>query len=201
MTENEPIAFVEARAADEPTLWLMLTYAASMGAGGDTMVEQAKADAYLRCYVEGRGFRAGDVGIIARSGNGRDVGAAWLRLGGEGGSCKLGDDRIPELATAVLPDVRRRGVGTAMMTHLIRLARGKFPAVVLSVREVNPAVRFYARLGFQPIGGMRNRIGERSFMMRLDFPETGHLISQEPAAPSSPPRAGLDREARQEGVP
>ena len=168
------IGFVEALPRDEGTLWRMLTYAASMGEGGDAMVAVAKADEFLRGYVEGWGFRPGDLGIIARGDRRQAVGAAWLRLRGAGGHFTVGDGRFPELATAVLPEMRGRGIGTSMVVRLMEAARQQFPAVVLSVREDNPAVRFYVSLGFRETARMQNRVGGTSVVMLREltpFPE------------------------------
>lgn len=151
----------------EPVLWRMLTHAASMGADTDAAIAQAKSDPYLRCYVEEWGMRHGDLGVVALGRSGAELGAAWLRLGSAGGRFKLGDNHVPELATAVVPEARAEGVGTQMMGALIEAARGRFPEIVLSVREENPAVRFYRRLGFLESGRMENRVGGASLVMRL----------------------------------
>jgi ribosomal protein S18 acetylase RimI-like enzyme len=163
------VQYVPAERRHERILWRMLTYAASMGAETAAAIEQARADPYLRCYVEGWGTQAGDLGVIARSDSGADLGAAWLRLGGDGGRFKLGDRLVPELATAVVPEARGQGIGTAMMTHLIESANGRFPEIVLSVRESNPAAGFYRKLGFRETGRMENRVGGASIVMRLEL--------------------------------
>lgn len=169
MMMRDRVLLVDARPEDERTLWLMLTFAASMGVGGELEVATAKADPYLRCYVDGWGSHAGDLGVIARNVTGQDLGAAWLRSGREGGPLRVGDDRIPELATAVLPRARGRGIGTLMMTRLVQMARGRFPEIVLSVRDSNPAAAFYARLGFRETGRIENRVGGCSLVMKLDL--------------------------------
>ncbi|GKS60116.1 hypothetical protein YTPLAS18_36430 [Nitrospira sp.] len=163
------VGFVEALPGDEATLWRMLTYAASMEDGGDAMVAIAKADEFLRGYVEGWGSKPGDLGIIARRDGGAAVGAAWLRLRGTSGHFTIGDGRDPELATAVLPEMRGRGIGTAMMVRLMEAARPVFSAVVLSVREDNPAVRFYVSLGFRETARMQNRVGGTSLVMTCEL--------------------------------
>ena len=163
------IDFVEATSGDEATLWRMLTYAASMGEGGDAMVAHTMADEFLRGYVEGWGFRPGDLGVIARRDSGEDVGAAWLRLRGTSGCFTAGDEVLPELAMAVLPEVRGRGIGTRMMNRLIEAARTLYSGLVLSVREENSAVRFYTNLGFRETARMRNRVGGTSLVMVLDL--------------------------------
>jgi ribosomal protein S18 acetylase RimI-like enzyme len=166
LATDTPFRLRPAGPADEPTLWLMLTHAASMSPAGEAAIARARADGYLRTYVEGWG-RAGDLGVIAQDRAGVPLGAAWLRLGEATGPFKLGDREVPELATALLPEARGQGIGTALLAELIDEARGRYPAIVLSVREENPAVRFYVRLGFRETGRMENRVGGASLVMRL----------------------------------
>jgi ribosomal protein S18 acetylase RimI-like enzyme len=175
LVTDDSILLREAEPGDEATLWLMLTFAASMSPDGEGAIEAARADPNLRTYVEGWG-RAGDLGVVAveRMKDGRPgvhVGAAWLRLGDGAGRFKVGDRDVPELATAVLPAARGRGIGAAMLRRLTALATGKYPAISLSVRESNPAVRFYVRLGFRETGRMENRVGGASLIMRLPLPD------------------------------
>lgn len=169
MTERPQVRISAATAEDEDVLWLMLTYAASMGTGGLEQVEQARSDPYLSTYVNGWGTMAGDVGVIARDGPGRPIGAAWLRLSQSEDTWRVADQATPELATAVLPDQRGRGVGTAMMRSLIALAARTHEKITLSVRVENPARRFYARLGFVELSTMKNRVGGDSIVMILDL--------------------------------
>ncbi|HEU4594108.1 MAG TPA: GNAT family N-acetyltransferase, partial [Pyrinomonadaceae bacterium] len=61
------------------------------------------------------------------------------------------DDETPELAVAVSPEHRGRGVGTALMERLLSEASGLFAAVSLSVSPRNPARRLYERLGFETV--------------------------------------------------
>jgi ribosomal protein S18 acetylase RimI-like enzyme len=159
--------------ADEPVLWLMLTYAASMGAGGVERIAEAQADPYLRTYVAGWGSKRGDLGVVARASSGEPIGAAWLRLGDGGGPFKLGDEATPELATAVTPGARGQGVGSLLMKALIEAARPHFPRLVLSVREENRAARFYGRLGFREVSRMKNRVGGDSLVMTLELTAPG----------------------------
>jgi 2-phosphosulfolactate phosphatase len=163
--------------ADEPFLWQMLYHAARMAQDGAPSAEAARADPYLSVYVAGWG-RPGDLGFLAVEPEERAIGAAWVRLipGGEDEG-HTGGHTIPELAVAVLPEYIGRGVGTRLLEQLLAAARGLFPAISLSVREDNPAVRLYERLGFVVAGEMINRIGGRSFMMRADLINTSHTPS------------------------
>ena len=149
-----------AGAGDVGFLWEMLTYAASMAPGGAASVAAAQGDPYLRTYVEGWG-RPDDLGVVARDDPGAPIGAAWVRAG-----LIVAGPGAPELATAVVPAHRARGVGAALMGELLRQARGRFEAIVLSVRAENPALRFYERFGFQRERQLTNRVGGVSFVMR-----------------------------------
>jgi ribosomal protein S18 acetylase RimI-like enzyme len=79
------------------------------------------------------------------------------------------DASLPELAAAVEPDYLGRGVGTRLLAAYLELARSRFPAVTLSVRADNPAVRLYQRAGFEVTGMIVNRVGTRSYAMIYHF--------------------------------
>lgn len=156
-----------ATAEDEPFLWRMLTFAASMD-GSDRDIGMARIDPALRGYVEAFG-RDDDLGVIAIRA-GVPVGAAWLRLQrGEPSPSKLWTPAVPELAIATVPELRGAGAGGAMLRALIERARGRYPAIVLSVREGNPAARLYERCGFVVERRVTNRVGGPSLAMRLAF--------------------------------
>lgn len=157
--------------ADEPFLWEMLYVAAGLDEAG-TPPDAMRANPSFARYVEGWG-RGHDAGVLAvDEATGRPVGAAWMRLlTGERRGYGWVDDATPELAIAVLPAHRGRGIGTRLLSALIATARGSYPALSLSVRATNPAVRLYRRLGFEPVSGteVASRAGGASFTMRLAF--------------------------------
>jgi ribosomal protein S18 acetylase RimI-like enzyme len=145
----------------------MLALAASME-GTESDLEMAKADPDLSAYVDGFG-RAGDVGVIALR-DGEPLGAAWARLlVGEPKPSKVWTHDIPELAIAIRPSARGRGVGSALLRAFLDVARTRFAAVTLSVREENPAVRLYERHGFVVERRLTNRVGGVSLAMRCTF--------------------------------
>jgi ribosomal protein S18 acetylase RimI-like enzyme len=74
-------------------------------------------------------------------------------------------DGIPELAIAVLPQYIGQGIGARLLARLLEDARSLYPAVVLSVRDANPARRLYERLGFVVVDTVVNRVGGESFVM------------------------------------
>jgi len=103
-------------------------------------------------YVKGWG-RPGDTAVIALE-DGFPVGAAWYRLfrqdqPGYG----FVDEEIPELAVAVVPSRRGRGIGDALLNALCERAREEgHPALSLSVERTNDAlVSFYEKHGFERV--------------------------------------------------
>lgn len=157
----------EATHEDAPLLWRVLALAASMD-GGPASVEIAKTDPKLAVYAEGFP-RGDDLGLVAVDGAGVALGAAWLRTG-EPGEGKVWSHDVPELVIATLPEARGRRVGTTLLEALLARARAQWPEVALSVRDENPAVRLYERLGFVTERAIVNRIGGRSLAMRYTRP-------------------------------
>ena len=155
---------------DIPFLWEMLYYAARMSEDGATSSDAAKDDPHLDIYVRDWGKR-GDQGVIAFDPQtSRNLGAVWLRLLTEDKShYGYYDDETPELAIAVLPEMIGQGIGSALMSHLIREVKGQISAIVLTVRSDNPAKKLYERFGFVVIDEVTNRVGTTSSKMLLKF--------------------------------
>jgi ribosomal protein S18 acetylase RimI-like enzyme len=164
-----------ATATDEPFLWDMLYYAANMADDDATTSAVAKTHPYLAAYVRNWG-RPGDLGLIATTtADQQPVGAAWLRQlqQPERLSAAVAAD-VPELAIAVHPAIRGQGVGTTLLRALLEQAESMYPAVVLSVREHNPARFLYERVGFRIVDVIINRVGGRSYVMLHELnPELG----------------------------
>lgn len=102
-------------------------------------------------YVEDWG-RPGDTGLIAEEG-GRHVGAAWYRTytAERPGFGFMGEE-IPELSIALVPEARGRGIGSALLTALLDLARAEgHERISLNAELTNPARRLYERLGFEEV--------------------------------------------------
>ena len=103
-------------------------------------------------YVKGWG-RPGDTALIAID-DAFPVGAGWYRLfrrdqPGYG----FVDEETPELAIAVVPSRRGRGIGDALLTELGDRARSEgYRALSLSVERNNDAlVSFYEKHGFERV--------------------------------------------------
>lgn len=167
----ESVKVRQATCEDEPFLWLMLCYAAHMDEQRLDMSAARNAPMIAK-YLEGWG-RPGDLGFVAvDSMSNQPLGAAWLRefTRADPGHGFI-EESIPELAIAVLPSHTGRGIGTALLRELLATASQKYRGVSLSVRESNPAVRLYKRLGFRkvPEREMVNRVGGISIIMELVF--------------------------------
>jgi ribosomal protein S18 acetylase RimI-like enzyme len=152
---------------DQPFLWQMLYYAAHMDEG-DEPPESARTNPDLAPYVEGFG-RPDDRGVIALdAATGARAGAAWIRrMPPAWPLYRFVDASAPELAIAVAPAHIGRGAGSLMLTRLLADAAAIHPAIMLSVRANNPARSLYERLGFTVVAEITNRVGSRSFVMKV----------------------------------
>ena len=107
---------------------------------------------HIRRFLD-RWGRPGDVGVVALDDAQRPLGAAWARVLDEP---LLWDDRgaaVAELAVAVEPRVRGRGVGSALLDALAEAAGAAgHRELSLNVSPRNPAHRLYLRCGFEPVG-------------------------------------------------
>ena len=104
-------------------------------------------------YVKAWG-RPGDTAVIAIDG-GFPAGAAWYRLfPRERPGYGFVDERTPELAIAVVPNARGKGVGSALLGALLDRARAEgYDAISLSVDRNNAgAIELYERHGFERVG-------------------------------------------------
>jgi GNAT superfamily N-acetyltransferase len=133
-------------AADVPFMRSMLAHAYAW------RINQLEADIPLTRYVDNWG-RAGDVALMATE-TGHRVGAAWFRLfSADSPGYGFVDERTPELTISVVPSRRRHGVGQELLEALLQSANEEgHSAVSLSVEADSPAVAFYERQGFQPVG-------------------------------------------------
>lgn len=161
-------------ANDSAIVWQMLMHAAH-----EPSLEAVQAQPALAVYAANWG-RQGDLGVGAWVGD-TPVGAAWLRLwqSDERGFGFV-DERVPELAIALLPDFRNQGVGTQLLKELLHQACRHYSAVSLSVRANNPGIRLYERLGFIKMEGSEriNRTGGISFNMIYQcFPPTNAVLA------------------------
>ena len=103
----------------------------------------------VQLYVKAWG-RPGDAAVIALL-DGFPVGAAWFRLFKESSpGYGFVDEQTPELAVAVVPNARGKGVGSALLTALLdRAGADGHEALSLSVDRHNAgAIALYEQFGF-----------------------------------------------------
>lgn len=62
------------------------------------------------------------------------------------------NDQTPELGMAVLPEYRGQGIGTSLLSCLIKWAEDHYENISLSVASENPVRRLYERQGFIAVG-------------------------------------------------
>jgi GNAT superfamily N-acetyltransferase len=64
-------------------------------------------------------------------------------------------DRLPDeicvVDIALVPEVRRTGLGTVLMQEILAEGQTTGKRVVIHVERFNPAMRLYTRLGFVPV--------------------------------------------------
>jgi GNAT superfamily N-acetyltransferase len=108
-------------------------------------------DASLWRYVSGWG-RRGDAAVIGLEG-GFPIGAAWYRLfPREEPGFGFVHERIPEMAIAVVPSRRGRGIGSELVDSLVDLAKEQgYGGLSLSVADESPAMHVFAKQGFEKV--------------------------------------------------
>jgi GNAT superfamily N-acetyltransferase len=129
---------------DEPILWEMLFYGLSSAGKTKPPSRDIVRRPEVSRYVEGWG-RIGDTGFVAHDKKNRSLlGAAWLRRPTDK------SDASPELALAVKPENRRHGIGTALLTQLVR-ANPDHSTISISFVAGKPVLRLYERFGFRVV--------------------------------------------------
>jgi len=131
-------------ADDEPILWEILYQGLSSLGKQERLPRDIVRRPEFSRYVEGWG-RAGDTGFVANDKkDGSLLGAVWLRRPIDK------THAAPELAFVVKPEHRRHGIGTALLTQLVR-ANPEQSTISLSFVAGKPVLRLYERFGFKVI--------------------------------------------------
>jgi GNAT superfamily N-acetyltransferase len=128
-------------ANDEPILREML-YQGLSSVGNHQPSREILLRPEFSHYADGWG-RVGDTGFVAHDKkDGSVVGAVWLR------KPVHKPDAPPELAFTVKPEHRRHGIGTALLTQLVR-ANPHESTISVSLVAGKPVLRLYERFGFK----------------------------------------------------
>ena len=129
---------------DEPILWEMLYHGLSSPRKKQLPAREIVHRPEFSRYAEGWG-RAGDTGFVAHhEKDGSLIGAVWLR------KPAARSDAPPELALVVKPEHRKHGIGTALLTQLVR-ANPEQSRISLSFVKGKPVLRLYERFGFKVV--------------------------------------------------
>ena len=121
---------------------------------------------------------AEDVAAVAVNDARQTIGAAWCHTHDPP---LLLDDHgmaLPEVALAVLPGARGRGVGASLLDAVADATRARAPALSLNVHLLHPAVRLYIRSGFRVAGHGRGWYG---VAMRRPLGDQAHPSSGQQA--------------------
>jgi GNAT superfamily N-acetyltransferase len=173
MSPANQVTLRPATVTDDIFLWEMLYHAIYTPPGGPPLAAQILQRVELSRYVDGW-MKPGDIGVIAEL-SGIPVGAAWLRLmEGENRGYGYIEDGIPELTIALLSDYQGMGIGTQLLTHLLGMAAGHYPAVSLSVSADNPARSLYQRHVFVMVC---DDAGSLTMLFRFDASQKSPLIN------------------------
>ena len=169
MSTGQDVTYRSAAPGDAELLTRMLWIAFNWR--DETVSEDHWPDPHAKAkYVDGFG-RHGDAGVVAELAD-EGVGAAWYRLlpADDAGYGFVADD-VPELTLGVSPQARGRGIGKALMEHLLEMASADgFAALSLSVEPDNAATRLYLALGFEHVGASG---GSVTLLRRLQPPPPG----------------------------
>lgn len=138
----------------------LLYYAARLDETEQSLDDYPHLEQYERHY----GSLNGDVGVymIADS---KVAGGAWVRLLADGYGHI--DHDTPELVFAVKPNFRNQGIGTSIMNQLFIEVSKVFSQMSLSVREDNPVISLYKRLGFVKVEGTDHKNTEGSISVTM----------------------------------
>lgn len=134
---------------DLPFLWEMLYQSLHVHEGDAPFPRSILAEPGIAHYVADFGTRAGDDALVCVNDKGERVGAAWVRqLTASDPGYGYVSDEIPEVAMAVDPGWRGRGIGRRLLEHLL----DRHPRLSLSVDDENVrAASLYLSMGFVPV--------------------------------------------------
>ena len=119
-------------------------------------------------YVKDWG-RTSDSGFVALDDHDQPIGAIWLRLfSGEVKGFGYVNDQTRELSMALLPEYRGQGIGTSLLSCLIKWAEAHHENISLSVASENPASRLSEMQGFEAVGKQGDSITMRRKLRKPD---------------------------------
>ncbi|WP_066250887.1 GNAT family N-acetyltransferase [Neobacillus drentensis] len=138
---------------DEEFLWEMLYQAFYIPEGEPRPTRDILSDPNIAQSLNGWG-RKGDTALIAITANHTPIGAVWIRIFDETNKTYgYLDENTPLLGMALLPDYRGKGIGTALLGEMLKVAKESgFSRISLSVDPNNTALHLYEKFGFKKVG-------------------------------------------------
>ncbi|MDF1811512.1 MAG: GNAT family N-acetyltransferase [Verrucomicrobiales bacterium] len=137
----------ECTSNDQDFLWEMLYEALWDAPNERRRPRSVLQEPAIRRFVEYWG-RPEDYGLIAYKEDGTEVGAIWTRLDGYDRSDGFGCG-YPCIGIAVVDSYQGKGLGKALLGHLITSLRGRADGLRLGVNPMNtPAIALYRKFGF-----------------------------------------------------
>jgi len=147
--------------ADEYHLLDEFLYEAIYQRGEDDLLpREIIKEPSLKVYIENWGKKH-DYCLLAES-DGSVVGAVWVRIIDGFGHI---DNTVPEFAISLYKEYRGFGIGTELMSHMLRLLKRKgYKKTSLAVQKDNYAIKLYQKVGFSIIDE-----NEQEFIMVCDL--------------------------------
>ena len=138
-----------------------LYHAIFLPPGVEPIPHEVIFDPEIFVYIDG--FGAMDDYCVVAEQDEQIVAIAWVRIIPGYGHI---DDKTPELAISVLPNLRGEGIGNKLMENLFDLLQiNGYKQTSLSVQKNNPALRFYKHLGYKIIGEEKDYIDSDDYLM------------------------------------
>ena len=117
----------------------------------------------LRLYTHGFGQKASDFGFAAEWKH-HVIGTVWARIMKDYSHI---NKEIPSLVLSISASHRGKGLGTRLLTKLMKEAKLiGYPALSLSVQVSNPARFLYKKLGFESLTVVKGETEEEIVMVK-----------------------------------
>ncbi|MDR0746250.1 MAG: GNAT family N-acetyltransferase [Mediterranea sp.] len=106
----------------------------------------------VKAYIKDFGCQKDDYCLVADCDD-EIVGAVWVRIiSGNPKGYGYIDDETPEFAISLYKEYRNRGLGTHLMSAMIKYLReNSYTQTSLNVKKENYAVKLYRKMGFEII--------------------------------------------------
>jgi ribosomal protein S18 acetylase RimI-like enzyme/ketosteroid isomerase-like protein len=117
----------------------------------------------VEAYIKDFGSHKDDYCLVAEL-DSKIIGAVWVRIiSGDIKGYGYMDDSTPEFAISLFKEYRNRGIGTQLMSAMIKYLRNSgYKQTSLNVKKENYAIKLYKKMGFEVIAE-----DKEDYLMRL----------------------------------